>query len=69
MVLGLTSAEIKQLLDRERLEELLDKYDERHSGLPQLSATLTLRDLITELILENNKRIESQLSSAGITIS
>jgi len=69
MALGLTSAEIKEVLDRDKLEELIGEFDERLEGLPQISGALGLRTLVIELILKNNERIEAQLLSAGVNIS
>jgi len=36
MTLGLTSAEIKEILDRDKLDELIGEFEERFEGLPQV---------------------------------
>jgi len=69
MALGLTSAEIKEILDRDKLDELIEEFEERFKGLPQVTGALALRALVIELIIKNNERIETQLSSAGVSIS
>ncbi len=69
MALGLTSAEIKEILDRDKLDELIGEFDERFEGLPQVTGALALRALVIELIIKNNERIETQLLSVGVNIS
>jgi hypothetical protein len=69
MTLGLTSAEIKEILDRDKLDELIGEFEERFEGLPQVTGALALRSLVIELIIKNNERIETQIISAGVNIS
>ena len=42
MVLGLTKTEIKEVLDRDVLEDLCAKYDEQYEGCPQFSGAVAL---------------------------
>ena len=63
MALGLTSDEIKQILNKDTLECLCNEYDAQSEGLPHVSGALALRELVIKLTVENNKRIDRQLSS------
>jgi len=69
MALGLTSAQIKEILDKDILEDLIEKYEGKYEGCPHLTGAFGLRELIIKLIIENNTCIESQLSSAGVILS
>ena len=37
MALGLTSAEIKEILDRDKLDELIGEFEERFGGFLQVT--------------------------------
>ena len=69
MALGLTKTQIEKILDLDRLEDIIDRFEKDIEGNPQLTGAFGLRELIIELIIKNNQRIKRQLSSVGITIS
>ena len=69
MALGLTSKQIEKILDLDKLEDIIGGYEREIESNPQLTGAFGLRELIIELIIKNNKRIERQLSSSGIIIS
>lgn len=63
MKLGLGKAEIEKILDLDRLSSVIERYEREIEGNPQLTGAFGLRELIIELMVKNNQRINRQLSS------